>query len=63
MSVCDGKELVLSVLNEISERKKIQTPMSLKSWSLHSSSINLGRKKGRGIINRCQDQHATSKNK
>ena len=50
-----GRELLLSVLKSIEQNERNNLIVS-KGWSLHSSSINLGRKKGRNIVNRFHDQ-------
>ena len=54
----DGKKLIKSVLESIPlgrYQSKMQT--KFKNWSLHSSSLNLNRKKGRAIAGRYQDQN------
>ena len=52
------KGVILNVLEKIALSEILSNTSSIKSWTLHSTSLNIGKKKGRNIIGRYQDQNA-----
>lgn len=51
-------DLVITVLEKIALKEIFANTFSVrKSWSLHSSSLSLGRKKGRSTVDRYIDQN------
>ena len=54
----NAESLIIKTLEKIALREIVEFSSHIKSWSLHSTSINLGKKKGRNIIGRYQDQNS-----